>query len=118
MKALVFRETAGGQVVLWLGEEPVESARIHLEKTDGNLLKMFDAGEITATVEATFTPPESLYVPPVVIAARDDERLERELMRGMLKVLFNHENRLRVLEARPAVTLDQFKTAIRNILGI
>lgn len=33
-----------------------------------------------------------------------------------LKILFNHENRIRALEARPAVTLTQFKTFVRSQL--
>ncbi len=33
-----------------------------------------------------------------------------------LKIAFNHENRIRVLEARPAVTLTQFKTAVKALL--
>lgn len=33
----------------------------------------------------------------------------------MLKVLFNHENRIRVLEAKPPLTVNQFKAALRQL---
>jgi hypothetical protein len=33
-----------------------------------------------------------------------------------LKVAFNHENRIRVLEGKAAITLAQFKTAVRALL--
>lgn len=33
-----------------------------------------------------------------------------------LKIAFNHENRIRVLEGKAAVTLAQFKTALRALL--
>jgi len=35
----------------------------------------------------------------------------------MLTITFNHENRIRVLENRPTITLAQFKTAIRLLLN-
>lgn len=34
----------------------------------------------------------------------------------MFRVLFNHENRVRVLEQRQAVTADQFRAAIKALL--
>ena len=34
----------------------------------------------------------------------------------MFRVMFNHENRIRVLEARPAVTVDQFRAVIKALL--
>ena len=36
--------------------------------------------------------------------------------RVMLQIAFNHENRIRTLESRPQVTIDQFKTAIKALL--
>lgn len=35
----------------------------------------------------------------------------------LLQIAFNHENRIRVLESRPAVTLNQFKTAVRALIN-
>lgn len=32
-----------------------------------------------------------------------------------LKIAFNHENRIRALEGKPAITVAQFKTALRNM---
>lgn len=34
-----------------------------------------------------------------------------------LRVLFNHENRIRTLEARPTITAQQFLTALQTLLG-
>lgn len=34
----------------------------------------------------------------------------------ILRVLFNHENRVRVLEGKQAVTMAQFRTAIKALL--
>lgn len=34
----------------------------------------------------------------------------------MLKISFNHENRVRALEAKNPITLAQFKTAIKGLL--
>lgn len=34
-----------------------------------------------------------------------------------LKILFNHENRVRVLEGKAAITMQQFKTALLTLLG-
>lgn len=33
------------------------------------------------------------------------------------KICFNHENRIRALEGKPAITVAQFKTAIRNMVN-
>lgn len=48
-----------------------------------------------------------------------DQNKERKLDRlddVVMRVLFNHENRLRTLESRPQVTMDQFKAAIRQLI--
>ena len=34
-----------------------------------------------------------------------------------LKIAFNHENRIRILEGKSAVTVTQFKTAVRTLLS-
>lgn len=34
-----------------------------------------------------------------------------------LKIAFNHENRIRTLEGKPAITIVQFKTAVKAIIG-
>jgi hypothetical protein len=52
------------------------------------------------------------------IAARDEAAFQKELARGILKALFNHENRIRALEGKAAITIDQFRTAIKAILGV
>jgi hypothetical protein len=54
-------------------------------------------------VVATFTPT----VPP----------LSDAIDALVLKVLFNHENRIRVLEGKAAISAAQFKTALVSVLG-
>ena len=34
----------------------------------------------------------------------------------VLRILFNHENRIRTLASQPSITVDQFKTALKNLL--
>lgn len=49
------------------------------------------------------------YVPPTMDAVDKWDVVT-------LKVCFNHENRIRALEGKAAVTPTQFKTAIRNLV--
>jgi hypothetical protein len=49
------------------------------------------------------------YVPPILLDAVDSMDVVE------FKVLFNHENRIRALEGKVAVTAAQFKTGIRNL---
>jgi hypothetical protein len=55
---------------------------------------------------------------PAGAAASDTEktRLVNTVDRVSLQIAFNHENRLRVLEGRAAVTMSQFITAIKSLL--
>jgi hypothetical protein len=52
------------------------------------------------------------------IAAREEAAFQKELVLGILKALFNHENRIRALEGKTAVTIDQFRIAVKTILGL
>jgi hypothetical protein len=54
-------------------------------------------------IVATFTPT----VPP----------LSDAIDALVLKVLFNHENRIRTLEGKAAISAAQFKTALVSVLG-
>src|SRR5687767_9729490 len=63
---------------------------------------------------AVFTAPT-----PAQTAARDDavKSLQVDALDLVaLRALFNHENRIRALESRPAVTAAQFRTAIKALL--
>lgn len=54
--------------------------------------------------------------------AMDDSTADRafsgvgRIERALGRALFDHENRLRALEGRPAVTAGQFKTALKGLL--
>lgn len=58
---------------------------------------------------ATFTAPPSNPDPPPIDVA---DALDLSL----LKISFNHENRIRALESKAPLTLVQFKTALRTLL--
>jgi len=60
-------------------------------------------------VNNVYTPPVEVINNPII-----DPIDAWDLV--SLKIAFNHENRIRVLEAKPAITLTQFKTAIRTLL--
>jgi len=48
-------------------------------------------------------------------AAKDDKDLSDTILLKVGKTLFNHENRIRVLEGKAPITAAQFKTAITNL---
>ena len=52
---------------------------------------------------------------PEEIAAADDRSFSSVAIGKIAKAFFNHENRLRILEGKPSVTWEQFKTAIRGL---
>lgn len=41
---------------------------------------------------------------------------DKDVLQPLFRVLFAHENRIRALEGKAAVTLAQFKTALRNLM--
>lgn len=115
MKALVFRETAGNQVVMWLVDEPAESARVHLEKTDASLLAMYEAGNLSASVEEDFMPPQTLYVPPSVAAGRETEAIHAALLRKAGKALFAIVNDIRQRHGDQPLTLQEFRNWVQGL---
>lgn len=48
--------------------------------------------------------------------AQKTDLVESEILTVVGKVLFNHENRVRALEGKAAITADQFKTALKALL--
>jgi len=55
---------------------------------------------------------------PEETMARDSAAYQNALIGGVTKVLLNHENRIRALEAKPAITINQFRAAVKTILGL
>jgi len=55
---------------------------------------------------------------PEELAATEAEIFQNALLCGTTKVLLNHENRILKLEAKPAITMEQFKTTLKKILDI
>src|SRR5882724_12163276 len=58
----------------------------------------------------------NVYTPPVEVVSNITMDPIDSWDLVSLKIAFNRENRIRVLEAKPAITLAQFKTAIRTLL--
>jgi hypothetical protein len=61
-----------------------------------------------------------IHIPPPPKTAQELAEIEEQRFIGeatlkIAKAFFNHENRLRVLEGKPAVTWEQFKAAIRGM---
>ncbi|MCL5884897.1 MAG: hypothetical protein M1377_06085 [Deltaproteobacteria bacterium] len=52
---------------------------------------------------------------PEQVAEMEEVEFLRDLAMRMGKAVFNHENRIRVLEGKPAATWVQFKAAIRGL---
>lgn len=62
-------------------------------------------------------PPLDLPTPEE-IAARDAERLQNAFLKAIIADRFELENRVRILEGKPAITETQYRTAVRTKLGI
>lgn len=50
-------------------------------------------------------------------ANRRRDRLISKVDQVVLRVMFNHENRLRNLESRPQINMQQFKNGLRDIIN-
>jgi hypothetical protein len=59
--------------------------------------------------ELTAEIARSAALPPPTLADKIDA--------ATFKILFNHENRIRALEAKAAITVAQFKAALLTLLG-
>ena len=78
-----------------------------------NLISDLDAGNLTFEVhdtEPTGTPPAGQD--PV---AAEYGQLKELALRKLARFLFNHENRMRVLEGKQALTRAQFRNALENL---
>lgn len=62
------------------------------------------------------SPPTDIEIANAMAGPRPDADVTGPINAAVLKVLFNHESRLRVLEAKPAVTPAQFIAVIKTIL--
>lgn len=71
------------------------------------------------TEQALWDVLSALGMPIPATASVSDAEKDRQLSKAdavIFKVLFNQENRLRALEAKPAVTVAQFKAAVKALL--
>ena len=101
--------------------------RIELLDKNGTVMRSVDDIPDAAGAESVlpFYPGAVSWreVDPAVAAADDAVRgeeaaLQGAVLRGIARVLFNYEGRIRTLEGRPAVTIEQFKAELKTILGI
>lgn len=89
---------------------------IELQGHDGEVVA---EGEITN--ENFIIDGVPFYVPPPPptpeeVAEKEEIRFQFDVVRVLGKAVFNHENRIRVLEGKPEVTWEQFKTYIRGMI--
>lgn len=110
---------AGVLKVFLLGE-PGSTAEAHIRNGYPALTTDFEAGLLTVReIEGSpIETPEDVAERAATTARADEERLQNAMLRGIARVLLNHENRLRTLEGKPAVTIEQFKAAVKAILDI
>lgn len=61
-------------------------------------------------------PPTQAEVDAVTTLQLDDAQFNKSFRVDviMVRVLFDHENRIRALESKPAITMQQFITAVKN----
>lgn len=92
---------------------------------DENVDKQAGVGEIAAIGQIGnanyIVAGEPVYVPPPPptaeqLAAADEAQFMSSVMVKVAKAFYLHENRIRVLEGKPEITWEQFKTAIRSLL--
>ena len=76
-----------------------------------------DSGEQFARVQGGLLVARDRPDLDAIDAATVDRLLlESGVTRAEIKTLFDHENRIRVLEGRPEVTVEQLKTAFRALI--
>lgn len=73
---------------------------------------LIDMAAKTAVISA---PPPPDY-DAIDAATVDRLLLESGVTRAQIKTLFDHENRIRVLEGRPEVTVEKLKTALWKLI--
>lgn len=80
----------------------------------------FTWGNNSTQISAANLTPAQLAILDGVVAAHDptaNAPVADKVELVLLKIEFNHENRIRALEGKPAITLAQFKAAISVIAG-
>lgn len=111
MSFLVIKK--GTQVVAYVtGLTPDQGAAV-IRAGYPNLVADLDAGNLTFEVHDT----EPAGTPP---AGQDPVTVEYAQLRDLAlkkigRFLFNHENRMRALEGKQAITRAQFRSAIENL---
>lgn len=88
-----------------------ESALLHLSRNHPKEFAEYAADRIELLIDDP-------AVQSMVLSARDEIRFQNLVVKGIEKVLFNHENRIRVLEGKAAVSAGQFRTAVKAVLGV
>ncbi len=93
-----------GRIVNRVVGTPADTTLTAIQEPSGALYAI--GGAISAGV---YTPPFQAVLPtPDPMDSWD---------KVMLLIAFNQENRIRVLESRPAITLTQFKTSVAALLA-
>lgn len=93
------------------GDEVISAGLGGLPFTWGNDDTQINSAQLTAQQKTTLD---------AVVAAHDPNAvspLANKVDIILLKIAFNHENRIRVLEGKAPITMAQFKTALNALLA-
>jgi len=74
------------------------------------------AGPFLAAWKLAGPIPADADITNAMAGPRPDADVTGPINQAVLKILLNHENRIRVLEARPAITAAQFVAVIKALL--
>lgn len=109
--------TAQIAAVEWSTED---NSQIRVELADGTVVStpwpstVWYARHVQRWLDSgnSFAP----YIPPTPISDSDlvDRLLSSDYSKGLAGVLFEYENRVRVLEGKPTVTIQQYRPALRQ----
>lgn len=80
------------------------------------ILRNDGGGQYLAQWNLPGSPPTDTDIANAMAGPRPDADVTGSINAAVLKVLFNHENRIRALEAKAAITPAQFVAVIKTLL--
>lgn len=109
-----------GVLKAFLRDATLSQAEAHVRNGYPDLVVDYEVGLLTINeiLGDPIETPEDITERAALPARRAEKEFQNVLLRGVAKVLFNHENRIRALEAKPSITMEQFTSALKTILGI
>lgn len=96
--------------------EAVRRLRPGVDFTRDVIVQDNGQGPFLAAWNLSGSPPTDAEITTAMAGPRPDADVIGPINSAVLKVLFNHENRIRALEAKAAITVAQFIGAIKTLL--